>query len=148
MCRICDGIRRRVLLFFVQCSHIQLKYRWFHVSWNIIFWCRKKFPLISKISYVYFDKGKFSLSCMRLLTRSLSCFLLLRWTLLLCCLIFLRVYLQFIRYSEWIRAHRSFRNVIWIRQKKLLHSRCDENFINERNVFIWSICWSYSLLYL
>jgi hypothetical protein len=57
--KIWEGIQGTVPPSFVQCSHIQLKYLWFRVSWNIIFWCRRKVPLISMINYVHFDKGNF-----------------------------------------------------------------------------------------
>jgi len=55
--RICEVIKGTLLPSFVQCSYKQLEYACYHVSWNITFWDRKKFPLISMISCFHFDKG-------------------------------------------------------------------------------------------
>ena len=55
--RICEVIKGTLLPSFVQCSYKQLEYVWYHVSWKITFWDRKKIPLISMISCFHFDKG-------------------------------------------------------------------------------------------
>jgi len=64
--RICEEIHVNVLPSLVECSYEQSKNLWFHVSWNIIVWCRKKFQILSMISYVNFEKGSSLNSCLML----------------------------------------------------------------------------------